>query len=48
MKKNKLSPGTEIEVVATKDMTVSQYEDMVEKLRAKGWKIQGYQKGFRK
>ncbi|WP_176829892.1 hypothetical protein [Tenacibaculum sp. MAR_2009_124] len=38
---------TEIEVVMTKHMTITEYEKMFQKAKEKGWKIQAYQKGFR-
>ncbi len=39
--------GTTIEVVLTKDMTVEEYYQKMEIYKSKGWKIQGFQKGFR-
>ncbi|MDY8137596.1 hypothetical protein [Aquimarina sp. 2201CG5-10] len=47
--KNKLHqlPDYEvIEVVLRKEMTVGQYKEKIKVFKAKGWSIQGYQKGI--
>ena len=48
MKKPILPPETEIEVVATKHMTMKRYDEIRETFEKKGWRVLAYQKGFRK
>ncbi|WP_440880673.1 hypothetical protein [Tenacibaculum sp. C7A-26P2] len=43
----KLPPNTEVEVVMTKVMTMKRYENIFQKAKKEGWKVQAYQKGFR-
>lgn len=43
---NQLPPGTKIDVVMRKEMTVEQYYKMYDEAKKKGWHIQGFQKGF--
>lgn len=47
-KKHQLPPKTIIEVVMIKEMTYSEYKKIYHQAKNKGWKIQGYQIGFRK
>lgn len=43
----KLPPETIIEVVLYKEMTVREYEKLLE-IPKKGWNMKAYQRGFRK
>lgn len=42
----KLPPETVIEVVMRKEMTIADYMKLRENVIKKGWRCQGYQKGF--
>ncbi|CAL2094664.1 hypothetical protein T190607A02C_70165 [Tenacibaculum sp. 190524A02b] len=43
-----LPPNTIVEVEMTKNMSYSEYMEMMAKAKKKGWRIQAYQLGLRK
>lgn len=44
---SQLPPDTIVTVVLQKDISYSNYLEMISAVRAKGWRIQAYQKGWK-